>query len=1206
MYETTFNIANDSSTTRIDYDYYFERLFNSFADLHGRAFKRVTIYSDAVDSHFNLMKKSMDAFESATTRFAKDIAAGVFSKSLNTASKNVNLLTTSLHGFGKSLLVNIAELGVNYVFKLASKFIEEAERKHQLLDNFASGSQAKVDEYYEELARTEAVYENYKAIGVRRGYIPLKDIAYQEFLASISNAKQIYGPSHYDKHAVNMTTEQKEQYAEHIRGITEINSVIDDAIEILKKLNGAHEAVDMLNQALPADIATKYRIITSDQFKNTLLAAARLDPNRYSGYNSLLQVMFGSVALSQPAISTAIPRHTIYDRFINEKYPQLLDSLFKILSRLNDSVSPNNGVYAPSQQMLIEQERLMSSRSIEVRIAGMGGKQLKEMLHLGDDEVKIAAINELYRRRAELIKQELIGTGVVSTALEQNNNLRDKEIERIRNSNAMLMEEKRIRDGLLAKYATTQQQLAKRFEELQKDKQLLKERFADSNQLQGMLANADKEAFTAINDLVLQNPGVQHLTQSILNLGNAFKLMGETLPIPILNQFFGSTERLKIKQQETAQLLEDLTNKLLPSWQRELIALNKEQENLTTRIQQSTLTDAEKTRWLALLSQNFSNQRQELLLNNEEFQKFAGTMGMIFPVFNNFVKKQEQVTNQTQLQQEQWQALIDSMSMTAGAFESIARGLEGLGLAGASVFSNLATITDAFGRALADIPNAMNSISAGLDALTNANASFSGQVSGLFNVLGGYGQIAGSLLNIGASIHSWISAWGTDGVDSVAASLGGRFGSIWGVSYTAAMQQAVNAATRDIANNSNMTLEGRGIVEHHAIYHPDVVKEVFASISNWSAGVQDQMAHLLEHSTKAVLMNSMGLSEAQAAERMAPLFQQVISQVGEAGLSGEMARMVEWVKRFGVELDGVTRRLEGTSGMVNEYFEKFTSFKQDGFVRMQADWRELQDVMNSGVGSLQYADAIDLMQEKWGGSIDEMIRKAELFGYAVPEMMQQFSASFALEEARENLLSLQQQLEQSDYANRYSGLDKFLFAHTFKDQMRSERSSYLQSYIESQLKGENFETEAARRIAEGLARTAGRSDFRGIRQDAKSLFDDGMITRAEINEQLGNYESKEQKDLFLNLARQIRDREEEKARRKEEREHRLKLEENWLEQQSKLAEIEAQLAQIKDVNQSQRTTALYIDSVKIAEAVMSDPRSREVFSKGYSQSQKYD
>ena len=265
-----------------------------------------------------------------------------------------------------------------------------------------------------------------------------------------------------------------------------------------------------------------------------------------------------------------------------------------------------------------------------------------------------------------------------------------------------------------------------------------------------------------------------------------------------------------------------------------------------------------------------------------------------------------------------------ALAATSSALDDVGNGagetgslLDGLGAAAAGSASSLLASAgqySAAGQGMADslasgfMDTLGSLLSRGVDALngvlSDAFSTISGSLGGLFSslsstvssYLGSFlGSIAGSITSFFSSIFSKPS------VDEYATSSASDLASRFGIALTAEFEQVIKSSAATIA-----AATGREMRRHmaDAKWMPETISYIVGQMDDLGAAAQDRLAHTLEDSTKAVLINVMHLSEGEAASAMAGVFNQIIEGVAEGGhaLSDEMLRMVEWARAAGAEI----------------------------------------------------------------------------------------------------------------------------------------------------------------------------------------------------------------------------------------------------------------------------------------------------------------
>ena len=129
-------------------------------------------------------------------------------------------------------------------------------------------------------------------------------------------------------------------------------------------------------------------------------------------------------------------------------------------------------------------------------------------------------------------------------------------------------------------------------------------------------------------------------------------------------------------------------------------------------------------------------------------------------------------------------------------------------------------------------------------------------------------------------------------------------GSIAGAIFGKAWSERANQTMWQVAQDLPLAQSGK-LDMLSAMFHPRTLQDVMAKLNSFGHDVQDEWAAIFENDTRSVLQNSLGLNDRQAAEAMAPLFDQAIQMAIENGetISDEMLRMINWGLSQGIELE---------------------------------------------------------------------------------------------------------------------------------------------------------------------------------------------------------------------------------------------------------------------------------------------------------------
>ena len=227
--------------------------------------------------------------------------------------------------------------------------------------------------------------------------------------------------------------------------------------------------------------------------------------------------------------------------------------------------------------------------------------------------------------------------------------------------------------------------------------------------------------------------------------------------------------------------------------------------------------------------------------------------------------------------------LTDEISETISALDSMIASLEKMGVTGLENISGLLS---------------------GMQSFSNAAQAFSEG-----KTMAGIAGVVSGAVSVGMSLFAKGGMFGSATDESLLASQGKQAGAIFGNAWSA-------EAASSMANLSK-TLKTKGGQADvlAAMWHPETVKEILAKVTDMGKKVQDEWAANLEHKVKPVLISTMGMKESEAAQAMAPLFNEILEKIGPNGkISDEMRRMIDWAKGVGVALgDGLDSAAESKS-----------------------------------------------------------------------------------------------------------------------------------------------------------------------------------------------------------------------------------------------------------------------------------------------------
>lgn len=130
------------------------------------------------------------------------------------------------------------------------------------------------------------------------------------------------------------------------------------------------------------------------------------------------------------------------------------------------------------------------------------------------------------------------------------------------------------------------------------------------------------------------------------------------------------------------------------------------------------------------------------------------------------------------------------------------------------------------------------------------------------------------------------------------AKAGTKAGQAFGANWSAAAQSAMER----VGNSIQKAASGKVDIVA-AMWHPETLIEVLKNIETAGLDVQKTWAQNLEDNVKPVLMTTLGMSEAEAAAAMAPLFNEILSKITPGSpIDAEFQRMLDWATSMGVTL----------------------------------------------------------------------------------------------------------------------------------------------------------------------------------------------------------------------------------------------------------------------------------------------------------------
>lgn len=221
------------------------------------------------------------------------------------------------------------------------------------------------------------------------------------------------------------------------------------------------------------------------------------------------------------------------------------------------------------------------------------------------------------------------------------------------------------------------------------------------------------------------------------------------------------------------------------------------------------------------------------------------------------------------------------------AFENTLQGtgdfMKALGIGmGAAI---AAGIEEGFADELASLTNVLK---------RNLGDAFGGALGG---AIGAAIPVLGQL--VGNQIGSFIAnAFSGPSNQELFAQAGTKAGQIFGANWSTAAQSAMER----VGNSIQKAASGKVDIVA-AMWHPETLIEVLKKIETAGVDVQKTWAQNLEDNVKPVLMTTLGMTEAEAAQAMAPLFNEILSKIAPgAPIDAEFQRMLDWAVSMGVQL----------------------------------------------------------------------------------------------------------------------------------------------------------------------------------------------------------------------------------------------------------------------------------------------------------------
>ena len=417
---------------------------------------------------------------------------------------------------------------------------------------------------------------------------------------------------------------------------------------------------------------------------------------------------------------------------------------------------------------------------------------------------------------------------------------------------------------------------------------------------------------------------------------------------------------------------------------------------------------------------------------------------------------------------------------------------------------------------------------------------------------GGVTAVAGGIIG---GMLSWFSGPSNE-------ELMAQYGAEAGKVYGSAWSEAVEGKMWEVAKKLPTAASGK-FDFIAAAFHPDTVQVALDGLTEFGNQIQEKFGQMFEDDVKPVLMNILGMSETEAAEAMAPLFETAIAKALEFGqaLSPTMERMLAWAKNLGVEINI-------SAGNFEDAFNKLINSAEISVEQ----FKNLRDL------ALQVGVDIDATfsksLESFLADSEFSIEKLQGIALAAQEAGYNIKLSFdqAIAASRDRIMEIRGQL--TEMGN--NSLNWFLNKMNLRQQRKSYRQNYLEGGAEDylnqweqankrrleqidQLSGAErkeaqkaYDLEKQQALKEGKEKSQQR--YNELLERANSINIDGKHDIKDIREAIKDL-PEEEKKIVLELARQKQERVAHRQEMKKQKEMQKKLREQIKAQKDLISSI---------------------------------------------------
>jgi hypothetical protein len=389
-----------------------------------------------------------------------------------------------------------------------------------------------------------------------------------------------------------------------------------------------------------------------------------------------------------------------------------------------------------------------------------------------------------------------------------------------------------------------------------------------------------------------------------------------------------------------------------------------------------------------------------------------------------------------------------------------------------------------------------------------------------------------------------------------------QYGSEAGVAYGNAWSEAVQAKMWQMAEKLPKAASGKYDFVA-AAFHPETMQVALQGLTEFGSQVQEQFSKMFENNVKPVLMNILGMSEAEAAQAMAPLFETTIAKALEYGqaLSPTMERMLAWARELGVEInlsgekfiDAFNNLIKNTNISVEQFANLRTLALQTGVDIDTTFSHALENFLTDSDFSIEKLEGIALAAREAGFNLETS------FANSIAAARESISGLRAeLQTLGEN--SLDWFLEKMSHRDRRKSYQKSFIDQNANEQLlrwQKENAAWLQriNSLSGQERTQALQAyDLEKQRAQGRSKEQAQERYNQLLERANSINIDGKHDIKDIREAIKDLPAEEKK-VVLELAKQKQERLAHRQEMKRQKELQKKLKEQIKAQKDLIAGI---------------------------------------------------